>query len=48
MKKNYWDSSSGKINVLGILQSVNKAQKKKALAFLLQYFGAELKTPPKG
>jgi len=47
MKKNYWDSSSGKINVVGILQSVNRAQKKNALDFLLQYFGAELKSPPK-
>lgn len=39
MKKNYWDSGSGKINVLGILQSVNEKQKREALEFLLGYFG---------
>jgi hypothetical protein len=43
MKKNYWDSGSGKLNVVGILQAVNEAQKKEALRFLLQYFGCELK-----
>jgi len=43
MKKNYWDSSSGKINVLGILQAVNEAQKREALAFLLRYFRHESK-----
>lgn len=45
MKKNYWDSSSGKLNVIGILQSVSEAQKKEALYLLLQYFGLELKKP---
>lgn len=39
MKKNYWDSSNGKLNILGILQNVNKAQKIEALEFLLRYFG---------
>lgn len=43
MKKNYWDSGSGKLNVLGILQSVNEAQKKEALTFLTDYFGIKLK-----
>ncbi|MBL5906140.1 restriction endonuclease [Serratia fonticola] len=43
MKKNYWDSNSGKINVLGILQSVNEKQKKEALKFLSEYFGYEIK-----
>ncbi|MBS0353469.1 MAG: restriction endonuclease [Proteobacteria bacterium] len=43
MKKNYWDSSSGKINVLGILQAVNETQKREALAFLLRYYGYEIK-----
>ena len=38
MKKNYWDSSTGKINVLGILQAVNEKQKREALDFLLGYF----------
>lgn len=43
MKKNYWDSSTGKINVLGILQAVNERQKREALEFLARYFGYELK-----
>lgn len=41
MKKNYWDSHTGKINVVGILQAVNETQKKEALAFLVRYFGYE-------
>ncbi|MFA6014880.1 MAG: hypothetical protein WC742_07405 [Gallionellaceae bacterium] len=47
MKKNYWDSSNGKLNVIGILQSVSEAQKKEALNLLLNYFGVELKKPRK-
>ncbi len=43
MKKNYWDSSTGKINILGILQSVNEKQKREALEFLARYFGYELR-----
>lgn len=43
MKKNYWDSGSGKINLMGILQSVGESQKEEALQFLLMYFGRELK-----
>lgn len=43
MKKNYWDSGSGKLNVIGILQSVNKDQKLEALKFLTEYFGITLK-----
>jgi hypothetical protein len=43
MKKNYWDSGTGKINLLGILQSVGEKQKRDALQFLLRYFGHELK-----
>ncbi|HCT8042089.1 hypothetical protein R4J70_08075 [Pseudomonas aeruginosa] len=43
MKKNYWDSSTGKINVLGILQAVNEKQKREALEVLARYFGYELK-----
>lgn len=38
MKKNYWDGQSGKINVVGILQAVNTAQKREAQIFLNQYF----------
>lgn len=41
MKKNYWDSSSGKINLVGILQSASKPQKQEALKFLKKYFGED-------
>jgi hypothetical protein len=43
MKKNYWDSSSGKINLIGILQAVSKDQKEEAFKFLLNYFGKTIK-----
>jgi len=43
MKKNYWDSGTGKINLVGILQSVNEKQKREALKFLLSYYGYEIK-----
>lgn len=39
MKKNYWDSGTGKINVLGILQSVSEKEKRLAQKFLNEYFG---------
>lgn len=42
MKKNYWDSSSGKINIIAILQSVNEKQKLESLNFLLKYFGYKI------
>ena len=38
MKKNYWDGTTGKLNVLGILQNVSVGQKREALQFLLSYF----------
>ena len=43
MKKNYWDSGTGKINLHGILQSVGERQKRDALDFLLNYFGHEIR-----
>lgn len=42
MKKNYWDSGTGKINLQGILQSVGEKEKRAALQFLLQYFGKKI------
>ncbi|GJD87236.1 Type-2 restriction enzyme KpnI [Methylobacterium hispanicum] len=42
-KKNYWDSTTGKMNILGILQNANRQQKGEALGFLLTYFGLETK-----
>lgn len=38
MKKNYWDSNSGKINLRAILQSVGEKQKQDAFTFLQDYF----------
>lgn len=40
MKKNYWDHTTGKLNVLAILQSAPDREKRAALNFLLGYFGA--------
>ena len=39
MKKNFWDGTTGKMNVLAILQASTKAQKAEALVFLKRYFG---------
>jgi hypothetical protein len=38
MKKNFWDGTTGKMNVLAILQAASVKQKEEALAFLQQYF----------
>ena len=38
MKKNYWDSSTGKFNVIAILQSLSHTEKVRAWGFLNQYF----------
>lgn len=38
MKKNYWDSKTGKMNIIAILQAAGMKQKKEALKFLADYF----------
>lgn len=38
MKKNFWDSNTGKINVMAIIQSIPKKEKRVVLDFLLAYF----------
>lgn len=38
MKKNFWDGSTGKMNVIAILQAAGISQKKEALSFLEAYF----------
>ena len=38
MKKNFWDGSTGKVNIIAILQAASAKQKKEALDFLLRYF----------
>jgi hypothetical protein len=39
MKKNYWDTSTGKMNVYAIIQSATKSEKSIVFKFLLDYFG---------
>jgi hypothetical protein len=39
MKKNYWDSSTGKMNIYAIIQSATTNEKKIVFKFLLDYFG---------
>lgn len=39
MKKNYWDTSTGKMNIYAIIQSATKVEKAIVFKFLLDYFG---------
>ena len=39
MKKNYWNSSTGKMNVYAIMQSATTIEKEIIFKFLLDYFG---------
>jgi hypothetical protein len=39
MKKNYWDNSTGKMNIYAIIQSATRSEKKIVFKFLLDYFG---------
>ncbi len=39
MKKNFWDTATGKVNLIAILQASNLAQKREALTFLKNFFG---------
>jgi hypothetical protein len=38
-KKNYWDNTTGKLNVYAIIQQSSGADKKEVFNFLLDYFG---------
>lgn len=38
MKKNFWDGSSGKVNLIAILQASGLEQKREAHSFLKQFF----------
>lgn len=38
VKKNYWDDATGKLNTIGILQSLPKKEKQKAYDFLKDFF----------
>lgn len=39
MKKNYWDSITGKLNVYAIVQAASRKEKRKVYEFLEKYFG---------
>lgn len=39
MKKNYWDTNTGKMNVYAIIQSSTRREKEIVFKFLLDYFG---------
>lgn len=38
MKKNFWDTATGKVNLIAILQAASLTQKREALSFLEQFF----------
>lgn len=42
MKKNFWDDSTGKINVYAIVQAASEKEKKIVFAFLVDYFGYQI------
>lgn len=39
MKKNYWDTNTGKMNMYAIIQSATRPEKEIVFKFLLDYFG---------
>ena len=39
MKKNYWDSTTGKLNVLAIVQAASTRVKRQVYSFLKKFFG---------
>lgn len=39
MKKNYWDTNTGKMNMYAIIQSATQSEKEIVFKFLLDYFG---------
>lgn len=39
MKKNFWDTGTGKLNLIAILQAAGDKQKREAFEFLRRYFG---------
>src|SRR5208282_4614397 len=41
-KKNYWDNTTGKLNVYAIVQAANAKDKQDTFRFLLDYYGYEL------
>jgi hypothetical protein len=43
MKKNYWDSMTGKLNTYAVVQAAPDAEKREVFRFLLQYFGYDMR-----
>ena len=43
VKKNYWDDTTGQLNVYAIVQAAPEAEKRKIYEFLKEYFGNEEK-----
>jgi hypothetical protein len=41
-KRNYWNSMTGKLNVVAIVQAASEAEKRKVLELLLNYYGLSL------
>lgn len=39
MKKNYWDTNTGKMNIYAIIQSATQSEKEIVFKFLIDYFG---------
>jgi hypothetical protein len=39
MKKNYWDSLTGKVNTYAVVQAAPEGEKRAVFRFLLEYFG---------
>lgn len=50
MKRNYWDDTTNRLNIYAIIQAASHEEKRRVLAFLLDYFGYEItkKHPEKG
>lgn len=42
MKKNFWDDSTGKINVYAIVQAASEQEKRIVFSFLIDYFGYQV------
>lgn len=42
VKKNYWDSMTGKLNTYAIVQAASELEKQEVFCFLIQYFGYKL------
>jgi len=42
MKKNYWDSLSGKVNTYAVVQAAPDVEKRQVFLFLLEFFGYDL------